>query len=94
MLNGDDGDASFPELSAGMAKYWYRIRLPHAVKAEEVEDLKSELINLFKTTDVPNVSEETLSVTTPLGPVEAGAALERFIIKYRGATFVAGSKIE
>ena len=77
-----------------MAKYWYRIRLPSAVKAEEVDDLKSELIKLFKSTDAPDISEETFSVITPLEPLEVGAALDRLIVKYRGATIVAGAKTE
>ena len=77
-----------------MAKYWYRIRLPSAVKAEEADELKRELIKLFKSTDAPEVVEETLSVVTPLEPIEVGAALDRLTIKYRGATIVAGSKTE
>lgn len=77
-----------------MAKYWYRIRLSQAVKAEEIEDLKSELTRLFQCSDVPDVAEKTLSLTTPLEPAEAGAALDRLGMKHGGATFAAGGKIE
>jgi hypothetical protein len=77
-----------------MAKYWYRIRLPSAVKAEEVDDMKRELIKLFKSREAPEMIEETLNIVTPLEPLEVGAALDRLIIKYRGATIVAGAKTE
>jgi hypothetical protein len=77
-----------------MAKYWYRIRLSRAVKAEEVEDLKSELVRLFQSADVPVADEKTFNVTTALEPAEAGAALDRFSVNHGGASLVAGGKIE
>jgi hypothetical protein len=73
---------------------WYHIRLPSAVKAEEVDDMKRELIKLFKSREAPEMIEETLNIVTPLEPLEVGAALDRLIIKYRGATIVAGAKTE
>ena len=75
-----------------MAKYWYRIVLSRAVKAEEVEDLKGELIRLFHSTDVPEIDGKTMHVTTPLEPSEAGAALDRFCIKHGSASVVAGGR--
>lgn len=75
-----------------MAKYWYRIVLARAVKAEDVEDLKSELIRLFHSTDVPEIEGKNLHITTPLEPSEAGAALDRFCIKHGSASVVAGGR--
>ena len=75
-----------------MAKYWYRIMLSRAVKADEIEDVKRELIRLFQSTDVPEISGTNVSITTPLEPQQAGAALDRFCIKQGGAAFVAGTR--
>ena len=76
-----------------MAKYWYRIRLARTVKAEEVEDLKSELLRLFQSTEVPEVSGDNFNLTTPLEPQAAGRALDRFSLRHGSAMFVAGGKL-
>jgi hypothetical protein len=76
-----------------MAKYWYRIRLARVPKAEELEDLKSELVRLFQTTEAPEVNGDNFNVTTPLEPQAAGQALDRFCIKHCAAAFVAGGKL-
>lgn len=83
-----------PEPVTVMAKYWYRIVLSRAVKAEEIDDLKSDLIRLFQSTDVPKVDGKSFSLTTPLEPESAQAALDRFSIKHGSASFVAGTREE
>ena len=77
-----------------MAKYWYRIRLARTIKTEEIQNLKSELVSLFQTTEVPEVNGDNLNLTTPLEPQAAGKALDRFCIKHGSAEFVAGGKLD
>ena len=76
-----------------MAKYWYRIRLARSVKAEEIQDLKGELVRLFQTTEVPEITGDNFNLTTPLEPQAAGKALDRFCLKHGSAAFVAGGKL-
>ena len=75
-----------------MTKYWYRIRLSRTIKPQKVEDLKSELVRLFRSADVREAGERNFDLTTALEPAKAGAALDRFCVKHGSATFVVGSQ--
>lgn len=75
-----------------MAKYWYRIRLSRSVNADQVDDLKSEVIRLFQSTDPPRIDGEHLEVTTSLNPPDVGVVLDRLSIRHGALTVVAGSR--
>ena len=75
-----------------MARYWYRIVLSRAVKAEEINDLKSDLVRLFQSTELPEADGKSFSVKTPLEPSAAQVALDRFCIKHGSAQFSAGAQ--
>jgi hypothetical protein len=73
-----------------VSKYWYHIRLSRPATAKEADDLKTELVRLFHSTDEPELKGHDLKVSTPMQPPEAGVALERLRVVLGPAWFVAG----
>jgi hypothetical protein len=75
-----------------VAKYWYRVQLSRNVEMQEVEQIATDLMRLFKSTDFPTAKGKDFDVTSPLDPLEARAALDRFSVAHGIAYLVAGTK--
>jgi hypothetical protein len=77
-----------------MARYWYKIEVSRAVTIEGRKRVKSELMRLFQTTEIPSGEGLTFEVTTPLGPLAAEAALGQFAVKHGEAIIKGGGKLD